>query len=114
MIDYSLTQVVNQLRSSGKTPPTWLLTGVYVSLIASIYMFGVTHGIQIGAATQALGDVMIPPEFLELPFPVIGGSRFIPSADMWVILDRAQYTALAFAAIALAGIGGWLLHEVLE
>jgi len=45
---------------------------------------------------------------------VIGGSRFIPSADMWVILDRAQYTALAFAAIALAGIGGWLLHEVLE
>jgi len=113
-MDYSLTQVVNELRSSEKTPPTWLLTGVYASLIASIYMFGVTHGIQTGAATQALGDVMIPPEFLELPDPVLGGARFIPTADMWVILDRAQYTALAFAAIALAGIVGWLLHEVLE
>ena len=113
-MDYSLTQVIEELRSAEDTPPTWLLTAVYASLIAAIYTFGVTHGIQIGAATQALGDVMIPPEFLELPFPVIGGSRFIPSADMWVILDRAQYTALAFAAIALAGIGGWLTHEVLE
>ena len=113
-MDYGLTQVIEELRSSAKNPPTWLLTGVYLSLIASIYMHGVTHGIQIGAATQALGDVMIPPEFLELPFLVIGGSRFIPSADMWVILDRAQYTALAFAGIALAGIGGWVLHEVLE
>jgi len=73
-------------------------------------MWGVMHGIQIGAAAQALGTINVPPVFMELPFPVGGGSRFIPSATVFAVLDRAEYTAMTAAGVGLAGIVGWMLH----
>jgi len=75
-----------------------------------VYMWGVMHGIQIGAAAQAMGSIMVPPVFVELPFAVGGGSRFIPSATMFEVADRAQYTAMAFAGLALSAIMAWTLH----
>jgi hypothetical protein len=48
--------------------------------------------------------------FVELPFAVGGGSRFIPSATMFEVADRAQYTAMAFAGLALSAIMAWTLH----
>jgi hypothetical protein len=98
------------MRNGGETPPTWLRTGVYVSLIGAVYMWGMMHGIQIGAAAQAMGAINVPPVFIELPFAVGSGSRFIPSATMFEVADRAQYTAMAFAGVGLAGSVGWMLH----
>jgi hypothetical protein len=110
MLDYEYTEVIDNLRNGGETPPTWLRTGVYLSLIGAVYMWGVMHGIQIGAAAQAMGSIMVPPVFVELPFTVGGGSRFIPSATMFEVADRAQYTAMAFAGLALSAIIAWTLH----
>jgi hypothetical protein len=110
MIDYNLTEMVDELRSGGKRPPEWLKAAVVVSLIASIYLFGMMHGIQLGAAAQALGYVNIPPTFVELPGPIAGADRFAPTTTMFDILDRVRYTTMAFAAIALSGIMGWILH----
>jgi len=109
-MDYGLTQVIESIRNSGETPPTWLLTGVYLSLIGAVYVWGVVHGIQIGAAAQALGTINVPPVFMNLPFAVGGGSRFIPSATVFAVLDRAEYTAMTAAGVGLAGIVGWMLH----
>jgi hypothetical protein len=75
-----------------------------------VYLWGVTHGIQIGAAAQALGTINVPPVFMHLPFAVGGGSRFIPSATVFAVLDRAEYTAMTAAGVGLAGIVGWMLH----
>ena len=102
------------IRNDGETPPTWLRTGVYLSLIGAVYMWGVMHGIQVGAAAQALGSIMVPPTFIELPFTVGSGSRFIPSATMFELVDRAQYTAMAFAGLALSAIVAWTLHTRME
>jgi len=110
MLDYEYTEVIDNLRNGGETPPTWLRTGVYLSLIGAVYMWGVMHGIQIGAAAQAMGTINVPPVFIELPFAVGGGSRFIPSATMFEVADRAQYTAMAFAGLALSAIMAWTLH----
>jgi len=55
-------------------------------------------------------DHMDAPVFVELPFTVGGGSRFIPSATMFEVADRAQYTAMAFAGLALSAIMAWTLH----
>jgi len=109
-MDYELPQVIDNFRNSGETPPTWLRTGVYLSLIGAVYMVGVTHGIQVGAAAQALGAINVPPVFLELPFAVGDGRRFIPSATVFAVLDRAEYTAWTAAGMGLAGIVGWMLH----
>jgi len=109
-MDYGLPQVIESIRNGGKTPPTWLRTGVYLSLIGAVYLWGVVHGIQIGAAAQALGTINVPPVFIELPFAVGGGSRFIPSATVFAVLDRAEYTAMTAAGVGLAGIVGWMLH----
>jgi len=109
-MDYGLPQVIESIRNGGETPPTWLRTGVYLSLIGAVYMWGVVHGIQIGAAAQALGAINVPPVFIELPFAVGGGSRFIPSATVFAVLDRAEYTAMTAAGVGLAGIVGWMLH----
>jgi len=109
-MDYGLPQVIESIRNSGETPPTWLRTGVYLSLIGAVYVWGVVHGIQIGAAAQALGAINVPPVFMELPFAVGGGSRFIPSATVFEVADRAQYTAMAFAGLALSAIVAWMLH----
>jgi hypothetical protein len=102
------------IRNGGETPPTWLRTGVYLSLIGAVYMWGVMHGMQVGAAAQAMGSIMIPPVFIELPFTVGSGSRFIPSATMFELVDRAQYTAMAFAGLALSAIVAWTLHTRME
>jgi len=110
MLDYDYTEVINKLLNSGETPPTWLRTGVYLSLIGAVYVWGVVHGIQIGAAAQAMGAINVPPVFMELPFAVGGGSRFIPSATVFAVLDRAEYTAMTAAGVGLAGIVGWMLH----
>jgi len=110
MLDYDYKWVIDNLRNSGETPPTWLRTGVYLSMIGAVYMWGVMHGIQIGAAAQALGTINVPPMFIELPFAVGGGSRFIPSATVFAVLDRAEYTAMTAAGVGLAGIVGWMLH----
>jgi len=110
MIDYNLTHVVDELRSAGERPPTWLKAGVYTALIGAIYFFGVMHGIQIGAAAQAMGTITVPPVYLELPFTVGSGSRFIPSGTMFEVANRAQYTAMAFAGLALSAITAWTLH----
>ena len=107
---YGLPHVIESIRNSGETPPTWLRTGVYLSLIGAVYMWGVMHGIQIGAAAQAMGSIMVPPVFVELPFTVGGGSRFVPSATMFEVADRAQYTSMAFAGLALSAIMAWMLH----
>jgi len=109
-MDYGLTQVIESIRNGGETPPTWLRTGVYVSLIGAVYLWGVVHGIQIGAAAQALGAINVPPVFMELPFAVGGGSRFIPSATVFALLHRAEYTAMTAAGVGLSGIVGWMLH----
>ena len=109
-MDYGLPQVIESIRNGGETPPTWLRTGVYLSLIGAVYVWGVVHGIQIGAAAQALGAINVPPVFMELPFAVGGGSRFIPSATVFAVLDRAEYTAMTAAGVGLAGIVGWMLH----
>ena len=109
-MDYGLTQVIKNLRNSGETPPTWLRAGVHLSLIGAVYMYGVMNGIQLGAAAQALGTVNVPPVFIELPFTVDGASRFIPSATMFEMVDRAEYSAMGFASIAAAGIVAWMLH----
>jgi hypothetical protein len=109
-MDYGLPQVIESIRNGGETPPTWLRTGVYLSLIGAVYVWGVTHGIQIGAAAQALGTINVPPVFMDLPFAVGGGSRFIPSATVFAVLDRAEYTAMTAAGVGLAGIVGWMLH----
>jgi len=109
-MDYGLPQVIESIRNGGETPPTWLRTGVYLSLIGAVYLWGVVHGIQIGAAAQALGAINVPPVFIELPFGVGGGSRFIPSATVFAMLDRAEYTAMTAAGMGLAGIVGWMLH----
>ena len=109
-MDYGLPQVIESIRNGGETPPTWLRTGVYLSLIGAVYMWGVMHGMQVGAAAQAMGSIMIPPVFIELPFTVGSGSRFIPSATMVELVDRAQYTAMAFAGLALSAITAWTLH----
>jgi len=109
-MDYGLPQVIESIRNGGETPPTWLWTGVYLSLIGAVYLWGVTHGIQIGAAAQALGAINVPPVFMELPFAVGGGSQFIPSATVFAVLDRAEYTAMTAAGVGLAGIVGWMLH----
>jgi len=113
-MDYGLPQVIESIRNSGETPPTWLRTAVYLSLIGAVYLWGVTHGIQIGAAAQALGTINVPPVFMDLPFAVGGGSRFIPSATVFAVLDRAEYTAMTAAGVGLAGIVGWMLHTRLE
>jgi len=110
MLDYDYTEVINNLRNAGETPPTWLRTGVYLSLIGAVYMWGVMHGMQVGAAAQAMGTINVPPVFIELPFTVGSGSRFIPSATMVELVDRAQYTAMAFAGLALSAITAWTLH----
>ena len=109
-MDYGLPQVIESIRNGGETPPTWLQTGVYLSLIGAVYMWGVMHGMQVGAAAQAMGSIMIPPVFIELPFTVGSGSRFIPSVTMVELVDRAQYTAMAFAGLALSAITAWTLH----
>jgi len=109
-MDYGLTHVVDELRSGGERPPVWLKAAVGVSLIASIYLFGMMHGIQLGAAAQALGYVNIPPTFVELPGTIAGADRFAPTTTMFDMLDRVRYTTMAFAAIALSGIMGWILH----
>jgi len=57
-----------------------------------------------------MGSIMIPPVFIELPFTVGSGSRFIPSVTMVELVDRAQYTAMAFAGLALSAITAWTLH----
>jgi len=113
-MDYGLPEVIESLRNGGETPPTWLRTGVYLSLIGAVYVWGVVHGIQIGAAAQALGAINVPPVFMELPFAVGGGSRFIPSATVFAVLDRAEYTAITAAGVGLAGILGWMLHTRLS
>jgi len=110
MIDYNFTEMVDELRSGGKRPPGWLKTTVGMSMFASIYLFGMMHGIQLGAAAQALGYVNIPPTFVELPGAIAGADRFAPTTTMFDILDRVRYTAMAFAGIALSGIVGWMLH----
>jgi len=107
---YGLPEVIESIRNGGETPPTWLRTGVYLSLIGAVYMWGVVHGIQIGAAAQALGAINVPPVFMDLPFAVGGGSRFIPSATVFAVLDRAEYMAMTAAGVGLAGIVGWMLH----
>jgi len=109
-MDYELPQVIESFRNTGETPPTWLRTGVYLSLIGAVYMYGVMNGIQLGAAAQALGAINVPPVFMELPFVVEGGSRFIPSATVFEMLHRAEYSAMSFAGLAAAGIVGWMLH----
>ena len=109
-MDYGLPQVIESIRNGGETPPTWLRTGVYLSLIGAVYMWGVMHGMQVGAAAQAMGTITLPPVFIELPFTVGSGSRFIPSATMVELVDRAQYTAMAFAGLALSAITAWTLH----
>ena len=109
-MDYGLPQVIESIRNGGETPPTWLRTGVYLSLIGAVYMWGVMHGMQVGAAAQAMGTINVPPVFIELPFTVGSGSRFIPSATMVELVNRAQYTAMAFAGIALSAITAWTLH----
>jgi len=68
------------------------------------------NGIHLGAAAQALGTINVPPVFMDLPFAVEGGSRFVPTTAMFAMLDRVRYTAMAFAGIALSGIVGWMLH----
>lgn len=109
-MDYELPQVIESLRNDGETPPLWLRAGVSISLIGAVYLWGVTHGIQIGAAAQALGAINVPPVFMELPFPVGDGRRFIPSATVFAVLDRVEYTAMSAAGFGLAGIVGWVLH----
>jgi len=79
-MDYGLPQVIESIRNGGETPPTWL------------------------------GSINVPPVFIELPFTVGSGSRFIPSATMFEVADRAQYTAMAFAGLALSAIMAWMLH----
>jgi len=109
-MDYGLPQVIESIRNGGETPPTWLRTGVYLSLIGAVYMWGVMHGMQVGAAAQAMGTINVPPVFIELPFTVGSGSRFIPSATMVELVDRAQSTAMAFAGLAPPAITAWTLH----
>jgi len=109
-MDYGLPQVIESIRNGGETPPTWLRAGVHLSLIGAVYMYGVMNGIQLGAAAQALGTVNVPPVFIELPFTVERASRFIPSGTMFEMVERAEYSAMAFASVAAAGIVGWMLH----
>jgi len=109
-MDYEYMDVINNFRNTGETPPTWLRTGVLLSLIGAVYMYGVMNGIQLGAAGQALGAINVPPVFMDLPFAVEGGSRFIPSATVFEMIERAEYAAMSFAGLAGAGIFGWMLH----
>jgi len=110
MLDYEYMEVIDNFRNSGETPPTWLRTGVLLSLIGAVYMYGVMNGIQLGAAAQALGAINVPPVFMDLPFAVGDGRRFIPSATVFEMMARAEYSAMSFAGLAAAGIVGWMLH----
>jgi hypothetical protein len=109
-MDYELPQLIESIWNGGETPPTWLRTGVILSLFVAVYMYGVMNGIQLGAAAQALGTVNVPPVFIDVPIAVEGSTRFIPSATMFEMVQQAKYSAMMFAAVAAAGIVGWRLH----
>jgi len=82
-----------------------LKVGTIGSIIASIYLLGALHGLQIGAAAQTLGVLTMPPVDMRLPFPIAGVQTYFPTAT----LLRYSSTALAAAVItAIIGLLGAL------
>jgi len=73
-----------------------LKVGTIASMIASIYLLGALHGLQLGAAAQTHGLFAVPPTKIGLPFPVNGMQTYFPTAT---VLEYTE-TLSAFAIIS--------------
>jgi len=76
--------------------------GTIGSIIASIYLLGALHGLQIGAAAQSLGLMRMPPVDMRLPFRIAGVQTYFPTATV------LRYSSTALTAAAISGIAGLL------
>ena len=79
-----------------------LKLGTIGSIIASIYLLGALHGLQIGAAAQTLGVLTMPPVDMRLPFPISGVQTYFPTATV------LRYTSTLSMAAIITGLAGLL------
>lgn len=79
-----------------------LKVGTIGSIIASIYLLGALHGLQIGAAAQTLGVLTMPPVDMRLPFRISGGQTYFPTATV------LRYSSTTLAAAVITAIIGLL------
>jgi hypothetical protein len=79
-----------------------LKVGTIGSIIASIYLLGVLHGLQIGAAAQSLGVLRMPPVDMRLPISIAGVRTYFPTATV------LRYSSTTMAAATITGIVGLL------
>jgi hypothetical protein len=89
-----------------RTPTTFPLhvvkLGTIGSIIASIYLLGALHGLQIGAAAQSLGVLQMPPVDMRLPFPIAGDRTYFPTATV------LRYTSTLSMGAIITGLAGLL------
>lgn len=103
---YMLQEHRNGGRANMKSG-TWvalqlLKVGTIGSIIASIYLLGALHGLQIGAAAQSLGVPWMPPMDMRLPFPIAGAQTYFPTATV------LRYSSTTLAAAVITAIAGLL------
>jgi len=104
---YMLQEHRNGGRPNMRTPTTYPLhvvkLGTIGSIIASIYLLGALHGLQIGAAAQSLGVLQMPPVDMRLPFPIAGDRTYFPTAT---VLRYASTLSMGAIITGLAGLLG--------